>query len=145
MEEKWINILKGKIPEFHKKSSPGKRIMLTLDESNEFINDLESLSKTIHAKRVSDEDIEKLAYERHPERILPEWGGAKPMDLNLEKRELFKRDAKWMQDRLPQQTEGKEYEFSCRECGSEMNEGEAKTFTCCDKCWDKHYIKPEAS
>ena len=29
-------------------------------------------------------------------------------------------------------------ELKCA-CGEPMNEGEAKTFTCCDKCWDKHY------
>lgn len=25
------------------------------------------------------------------------------------------------------------------ECGNEMNEGEAKTFTCCEVCWDEKY------
>ncbi len=30
-------------------------------------------------------------------------------------------------------------EYKCKDCGAEMNEGEAKTFTCCDECWDKSY------
>jgi len=29
--------------------------------------------------------------------------------------------------------------YYCNDCGVEMNEGEAKTFTCCDACWDKKY------
>ena len=29
----------------------------------------------------------------------------------------------------------------CADCGTEMNEGEAKTFTVCDACFDKHYKK----
>lgn len=33
----------------------------------------------------------------------------------------------------------------CADCGSGLNEGEAKTFTVCDACWDKAYPKePEA-
>jgi len=28
---------------------------------------------------------------------------------------------------------------SCTECGAELNEGEAKTFTVCEDCWDKNY------
>jgi hypothetical protein len=27
----------------------------------------------------------------------------------------------------------------CDDCGCGLNEGEAKTFTVCDVCWDKHY------
>ena len=27
----------------------------------------------------------------------------------------------------------------CTDCGAELNEGEAKTFSVCDACWDKHY------
>ena len=30
-------------------------------------------------------------------------------------------------------------EYECADCGAAMNEGEAKTFTCCDACWDKKY------
>lgn len=29
--------------------------------------------------------------------------------------------------------------YYCKDCGTEMDEGEAKTFTCCEVCWDKHY------
>jgi len=29
--------------------------------------------------------------------------------------------------------------YTCQDCGSEMNEGEGRTFTCCDKCWSKRY------
>jgi hypothetical protein len=29
--------------------------------------------------------------------------------------------------------------YKCADCGAPMNEGEAKCFTVCDKCWDKHY------
>ena len=32
-------------------------------------------------------------------------------------------------------------EYKCNDCGASMNEGEAKTFTCCDDCWDKAYGK----
>jgi NADH pyrophosphatase NudC (nudix superfamily) len=28
---------------------------------------------------------------------------------------------------------------TCADCGCDLNEGEAKTFTVCDDCWDKHY------
>ena len=31
----------------------------------------------------------------------------------------------------------------CADCGCDLNEGEAKTFTVCDECWDKHYSKGE--
>ena len=34
--------------------------------------------------------------------------------------------------------------YYCMDCGAEMNEGERKTFTCCDACWDKHYEKQKA-
>ena len=27
----------------------------------------------------------------------------------------------------------------CKDCGAPMNEGEAKTFTVCDDCWEKHF------
>ena len=27
----------------------------------------------------------------------------------------------------------------CADCGSLMNDGEAKCFTVCDTCWNKHY------
>lgn len=30
-------------------------------------------------------------------------------------------------------------EYKCSDCGAPMNEGEAKTFTCCEACWDKKY------
>ena len=30
----------------------------------------------------------------------------------------------------------------CADCGTALNEGEAKTFTVCDSCWDKAYPKP---
>lgn len=32
-------------------------------------------------------------------------------------------------------------ELKCKDCGTVLNEGEAKTFTCCDECWGKHYEK----
>lgn len=38
----------------------------------------------------------------------------------------------------------KEPEYKCT-CGAPMNEGEAKTFTCCDACWDKAFPKKEAT
>ena len=31
--------------------------------------------------------------------------------------------------------------YYCADCGAEMNEGERKTFTCCEVCWGKHYAK----
>ncbi len=31
----------------------------------------------------------------------------------------------------------------CAECGCPLNEGEAKTFTVCDDCWDKTYVQVE--
>lgn len=37
----------------------------------------------------------------------------------------------------------KEKEYRCS-CGNLMAEGEAKTFTCCEECWDKHYEKKES-
>lgn len=30
-------------------------------------------------------------------------------------------------------------DFKCSECGASLNEGEAKTFTVCDECWDKAF------
>lgn len=35
----------------------------------------------------------------------------------------------------------------CADCGTALNDGEAKTFTVCDACWDKAYpkISPEPS
>ena len=30
-------------------------------------------------------------------------------------------------------------EVTCADCGAPLNEGEAKTFTVCDVCWDKEY------
>ena len=35
-------------------------------------------------------------------------------------------------------------EHKCSDCGAAMNDGEAKVFTCCEACWDKHY-HPAAS
>ena len=29
--------------------------------------------------------------------------------------------------------------YTCQDCGAEMNAGEGRTFTCCDKCWSKRY------
>lgn len=29
----------------------------------------------------------------------------------------------------------------CDDCGAPLNEGTAKTFTVCDRCWDRHYAK----
>lgn len=37
----------------------------------------------------------------------------------------------------PSPKEDKKY--YCKDCGVEMNEGEASAFTCCEVCWDKHY------
>jgi hypothetical protein len=31
--------------------------------------------------------------------------------------------------------------YKCKDCGIELNEGEGKTFTVCDDCWDRHYHK----
>ena len=34
----------------------------------------------------------------------------------------------------------------CIECGKPLNEGEAKTFTCCDDCWEIAYAsKPQSA
>lgn len=33
----------------------------------------------------------------------------------------------------------------CADCGAALNEGEAKTFTCCDACWDKTYRRAPAA
>lgn len=38
----------------------------------------------------------------------------------------------------PESSEPQE-KYTCNDCGAEMNEGEAKTFTVCDSCFDKHY------
>lgn len=29
----------------------------------------------------------------------------------------------------------------CDDCGTKLNEGEAKCFTVCDICWRAHYVK----
>lgn len=29
--------------------------------------------------------------------------------------------------------------YYCKDCGTEMDKGEASAFTCCEVCWDKHY------
>ncbi len=29
--------------------------------------------------------------------------------------------------------------YKCSDCGCDLNEGEGKTFTVCDSCWDKNY------
>jgi len=46
-------------------------------------------------------------------------------------------------DRILRNPEPKEINYKCNDCGAEMNEGEASVFTCCDKCWDKHYARPK--
>ena len=38
-------------------------------------------------------------------------------------------------------TEPNEQSYKCADCGAPMNEGEAKTFTVCDTCFDKNYKK----
>lgn len=36
-------------------------------------------------------------------------------------------------------------ESKCSDCGTQMDSEEAKVFTCCDKCWNKHYNRPQES
>jgi len=41
--------------------------------------------------------------------------------------------------KLEQLSKAPEAGDKCSDCGAPMNEGEAKTFTCCDSCWEKHW------
>ena len=47
----------------------------------------------------------------------------------------------WMDERRAEIDEAlwEEPAGRCADCGAALNEGEAKTFTVCDACWDKHY------
>lgn len=44
----------------------------------------------------------------------------------------------YMMDIMDKVANREDKKYYC-ECGNEMNEGEARTFTCCEVCWDKHY------
>ena len=42
-------------------------------------------------------------------------------------------------ERIAEKIVDEAFEGRCDDCGCGLNEGEAKTFTVCDACWDKHY------
>jgi NADH pyrophosphatase NudC (nudix superfamily) len=44
----------------------------------------------------------------------------------------------WLETKLQNTSSNSDY-AKCKDCGAPMNEGEAKTFTVCDDCWEKHY------
>lgn len=35
--------------------------------------------------------------------------------------------------------EKKDKKYLCNDCGTPVNEGEAKTFGICDECWNRYY------
>ena len=47
----------------------------------------------------------------------------------------------WIETKLEQlqNTSSNSDYAKCKDCGAPMNEGEAKTFTVCDDCWEKHF------
>lgn len=49
--------------------------------------------------------------------------------------------AKTIEYKLIKKIHENENKFKCHDCGTEINEGEFKTFGICDSCWDKFYEK----
>jgi len=49
--------------------------------------------------------------------------------------------AKTIEYKLINKIPENENKFKCHDCGTEINEGEFKTFAICDSCWDKFYEK----